>query len=1526
MNCRPTLLFLALYYLSIHSIQAQRPIRVLAESTVTSGNNLRSQGCPGAEAGTFRITSNAANQSNNTRYLCFGDRLNIVHNRNGNFSGDPNPSTTPGTAYVYYDCKPTREATSLATLIADPCINKKTPIIVNGLPVNQRNGLWIAKGTANGDIEFVNDGFLQTTYNNGNPVQFWFAPVTLDRFSGDTVFEKNASDISGPCIDVNIDSAFSVVYLNELRLTNITGNNGGPANYTGTFTVGGGLPQYDTASNYTIVSIVNNADANIIGRLTNGPAKNGKPMQFSAPSPGRYTITIEDINGCTITGSVTIEEDPGILRVLCANGSIGSEVCYTINVGRIPDLTAAQFTFSFNPQLLEYTGARNLNPSLGTTIDAVVVTNDVTQGYIKFFWFDFNLTPRDFTTEVKLIDICFRVKGPPGNNTVRVLENPGPNLPSLELSNLAGTKIPLTTASGSVFACTSLINPATNLDAFYAQCGQALFGQVFAGRGPFTIEYGLIGNASIRDKLNIPAASVNTLIFANLPQGQYELITTDADSNKVRDTFNFSAAVSDIAIDLSNFNNESCVGNDGRITAMVSNGSLPFRFSWSNGSVTPTINRLVAGKYIVTVTDAQGCFKLDSINILRERPRSAISIARLPVCNGITDGRLSPDFASIQGIGPFSFEWLGNGTQIGNSYTNLGDSLSRLVITDSKGCKDTASLRLTYQKRIALSPVVDNPTCFARSDGRLEVGRMFSDGSTLVNDTVYIFDPLGVRLPGILARPARLNAISAGSYRILIRDQSGCFLDTLLNLTQPLLLDTASVVTRPESCVPGSDAAITINMTGGTGPYRYTWADAPINSNTRTGLISGNYQVTVTDANNCSTNFNAGLSFNFVRTVVPVSIDTTPILCFGQGADLTARAGAGFTIVRYKWSNGDSTATSRNNLANRPAIVEVTDNKGCKGQDTVILSQPLALALLDSQIIEPLCPRDSSGRINFTARGGTGPYTYTLNGGTSQNFGVFTRLRSGNYSVTITDANRCPSLILNAILREPPAIVAVFDSAAFRGVRCAGTGDCTGQARILVSGGTDPQNNFRIIWSSNEQTLGLVSSTADSLCAGLQTVRILDGNNCSTTATFNIVSPTAIIRDPIRTIAQDIVCAGQRNGSINYLAFGGTSPYRYVWNDADTNNVRSGIAAGKYTVTVTDLNNCSFIDSLFISEPSVLALSLDSIKVRPITCPGSNDGHLGVKTTGGNIGAIRYTWTPNFPDTNFIRNIRPGIYSVIATDSKGCSDTLANLDIAEPTWLSLDLLTSFIPRCAGDTIGIFINNATGGNGASYSYSINNGNSIPITNRIPLKAGSYQLTLFDRKGCALDTTITVVDPPRFNVDFGPDRAIRLGDSLRITAVGNNPISMVNWGNTGEFDCLNADCSLIRVRPFKNTIFTATAIDQSGCRATDQVMVTVDTRRAIYIPNAFRPDQLSANQDFRLFSGSGVVKIHYGRMFNRWGDIISEIKDLGPDPAGVLIWDGRFKGVTAPSGVYVYLIDVEFTDGVRLVYKGDVTLIN
>ena len=1495
------------------------------EGILGTSSGFRSAPCVGTSAGTFKITPNALNKSKNIKYLCFGDRLNIVHNKADVLFQDPKPATIPGIGYVFYDCKPSVDGPSLSAVINDACINKKSPIIVNGSPVNQTEGMWLARGAANGDIEFNNDGYLQNAYNNGKPVQFWFAPITLDQFATNPFFEPNASNVSGACIAVNKDSAFSVVYLNALALTNVTAQNNGTNNYTGTFTITGGLPEFDPAANYTRISILNNKDANLIGRLTNGPATNGKPMTFSVPQPGTYDILIEDINGCSITERITIMEDPGLIKLGCMDGNIGQEVCYPISIGRIPDLTAAQFTVGFNPQALEYVGAKNLNPILQTTIDNVIVTNSLAQGFIKFFWVDFNLNSYDFTNESPLVELCFKIKGPPGPNTVRILPNPGPTLPRLELSDADGNSIPLTTATGSVFDCTMNINPSSNLDAYYSQCGQTLFGQVFGGTGPYSTIYKLIANPTVTDTVNFAQATAPMQIFSNLASGAYELIAKDATGSSVIDTFTISSAITDITIDFSNRDNISCKGKDGRILAIASGGTPVYRFEWSTNSVSDRITNLTPGTYTVKITDAQGCVKTDSVTLINEGVQAAYTIDRLPRCSGVNDGRVLANPSGA--FPPFLANWEGPGTQIGNSFTSVGELPVRLIINDARGCSDTtAYFTLMPQKRIDLSLTVDNPRCYGNTDGRLRIGRSFSDGSTMTGDQVTLSTPSGsVKTDNL--RPAIFNDLQADIFNVRVAESSGCFVDTVINLVQPNPLDTINVVVKPESCFPGKDGQISIPLIGGTGPYRYTWNDIPDDVSTRTGLTSGSYSVNITDANNCVANFDATnlLAFSFTLPTFPVTIDTTKILCFGGTATLTARPITQYSIKSYVWSTGDTLQTAKNVPGNIKTWVNVFDSVGCKGTDTIILSQPQRLSLIDSNIISNLCPGLDQGRINLLADGGTGPYTYTMNNGPTQNFGTYTRLVSGKYTITITDANQCPSLVVNTELIEPPKIVGVFDTTSFRGVKCAGTGDCTGQARLLVSGGTDPQNNFLISWASGEKSLGAVIAVADSLCAGNQSVRITDGNGCSTSLSFNISSPTAIIRDPIRTAVNDIICFGQSNGSVNYIAFGGTSPYKYLWNDSDTNSIRSGLSAGRYAILVTDLNNCSFLDSLVITEPPVLNVTLDSIKTRPITCPGSDDGQVGVKVAGGNAGAIVHTWTPNYPDTNFIRGVVPGVYAVIVSDSKGCKDTLNNITMAAPPDITANLAVNFMPRCAGDTANVFVTSVSGGNGASYSYSINNGGSIPIANSIPLKAGAYQLTIFDRKGCALDTTITVTDPTRFNVDFGPDKTIRLGDSLVITVVGNSPLSKVNWQDLGEVNCLNADCSLISVSPSRSTVFSGTAIDQSGCKATNEIAITVDQRRSVFIPNAFRPDQLSANQDFRFFSGSGVIAIREGRIFNRWGDLVSSVQNLGPDPGGVVIWDGRFKGSSAEPGVYVYMIDVEFSDGVRLIYKGDVTLI-
>lgn len=1516
------------FLFNLCTLYAQRPEPVHLEDNIKlNGSKFRSQGCPGTEAGTFKISRGGSNQSTNTRILCFGDSLHILHNRDANFSGDPKPLTTPGIGYVFYDCKPTIDGPNLQTVSNDPCLNKTSPIIINGIPVNQTQGMWLAKGNAIGDIGFLNDGYLQNTYNNGRPIQFWFAPITLDQWTTDNrpQFETDINGVPGPCIDVNVDSAFSVVYLNKIQINNITGRNGGTGNYTGTMTITGGLSEYDNSS-YPTVHIENLFDANKIGRLTNAPAIHGKPLTFTVPEPGRYQITVEDGTGCSHTERyiVTIAADSGLVKLNCMNASVGQTVCIPITIGKMKELAAAQFTFLFNPQVFEFVRAQNLNAGLNSDIPQTVFDDQKSSGIIKFLWFDLNLLPRDFTNESTLIEFCFNVKGPPSAYEFRMSSSPV----TMEFADIGGNPYPIGEGNGSILKCNSMVSPGSNLDAYFSQCGSTMFINIFGGTGPYTVKWEQQSNPANTVFHSFVADGIPDTLMFNQPPGRYYISVTDSTGFNIKDTITVVGGLANLGVNLSLRENTSCKNNDGRIIVGATGGTPTYRYQWSNGSVSDRLTQLSAGTYYLTVTDAQGCTKTDSTSLIQVNPNAAITIQRSPTCSGLNDGRLLPDFGQITGIPPFTIEWQGEGVQIGNAFAGLGSNPNRLIVTDFKGCSDTAFLTLTPTKKIEVLHVIDNPTCFGRTDGRLEIGRRFSDGSPMVNDTVFLLNPLGVPFTPNNARPARFNNIVSGVYAVHISDQSGCFLDTALTLTQPSLLDTASVVVKPESCSPGRDASITIQMKGGTAPYRYTWNDTPLNTDTRTGLSNGDYRVTISDANNCVANFNASnlLSFMFNLPSIPVSIDTTAILCNGLGATLTAKPAAGFKIVSYKWSNGDTSVSAKNVLANIPAWVEITDTMGCKGSDTVVLSQPSALSIVDSQLIDPTCPGDRFfGRISYTAGGGTGPYTYALAGGPSQNFGIFSNLKAGTYTLSITDANNCPSLNLTATLREPPRIVAAFDTSAFRPTRCATLGDCTGQARVLVSGGTDPNNNFLILWQSGEQTTNQVVSIADSLCAGNQTVQIIDGNGCSTTASFAITSPDSIARDAVRTAVQDITCFSQNNGSINYVAFGGTSPFTYMWNDNSTQNVRTNLVAGRYTVTVTDLNNCAFIDSVRITEPQELIVALDSLKTRPITCPGSNDGQLGLTTTGGNAGDLNFGWSAAFGDTNFVRNVVPGTYRVVVTDIKGCRDTLSNIVVVEPPPLSLIVNPTFNPVCAGDTVGIIITGVTGGNGASYSYSINNGNSIPIANRIGLKAGKYQLTLFDRKGCALDTSIQVIDPAKFVVDFGPDKTIRLGDSLRITAVSNNPISRIDWKNIDGLSCLSPDCSMISLHPNKNTVFQATAYDASGCSAFDMVSIAVDLKRNVFIPNAFRPDQLSANQEFKFFAGSGVIAVHSGRIFNRWGDLMSEVQNLGPDPGGVVIWDGRFKGTEVESGVYVYVIDVEFTDGARLIYKGDVTLL-
>ena len=122
-----------------------------------------------------------------------------------------------------------------------------------------------------------------------------------------------------------------------------------------------------------------------------------------------------------------------------------------------------------------------------------------------------------------------------------------------------------------------------------------------------------------------------------------------------------------------------------------------------------------------------------------------------------------------------------------------------------------------------------------------------------------------------------------------------------------------------------------------------------------------------------------------------------------------------------------------------------------------------------------------------------------------------------------------------------------------------------------------------------------------------------------------------------------------------------------------------------------------------------------------------------------------------------------------------------------------------------------------------------------------------------------------------------------------------------------------------------MYSLTATDLNGCRGSDEVLIRVNTTRKVYIPNIFTPNNDGINDHFEIFTGGGVAAIETVRIFNRWGDLVYEGRNLPPNPSGTQTWDGTFNGKRMAPGVFVYTVEVVFLDGRSLTFRGDINLV-
>lgn len=816
---------------------------------------------------------------------------------------------------------------------------------------------------------------------------------------------------------------------------------------------------------------------------------------------------------------------------------------------------------------------------------------------------------------------------------------------------------------------------------------------------------------------------------------------------------------------------DSCGGvGDGGVFISVAGGVLNYSYAWSNSAITEDISGVVANTYTVTVTDANLCTASNAF-VVGEVPSLQLSTNKVDVlCNGDATGSI--DLVVLGGTPTYTYAWSNGGSAqdisglVANSYT--------VTVTDGSACTATTSAVITQPSAaIGLSTSTTPVDCFGASTGaiNLTVTGGTPGYSYLWNTGFTGEDP---------------SALIAGTYTVTVTDANGCTKTANANVSQPSAPIGLSTSTTPVACFGANSGAINLTVSGGTPGYSYLWSTG-FTGEDPSALIAGTYTVTVTDANSCTAITSATVTQP--AAALGLSTSTTPVACFGGNTgsiDLTVTGGT--ATYSYNWSNGFS-GQDPSALTAGTYTVTVTDANSCTATTNATVTQPAAPLGLSTSTTPVACFGENTGSINLTVTGGTTNYSYNWsNGFTGQDPSA---LIAGTYTVTVTDANSCTATT-NASITQPSASIGL--SASSTPVACFG--GSTGAINLTVSGGTP---GYSYLWSN-----GFTGEDPSSLSAGTFTVTVTDANSCTAT-TSQTVSQNPIITATFFPV--NGTCNAS-NGSVTVFGGGGSPGYTYLWNTGSSSQVISGLAAGTYTVTITDVASCSRSFSVVIGNSGSPQSSL--VSSTPVSCFGGADGSLDISVTGGTPN-YSYSWN-NGASTQDISALAAGTYTVTVTDQNFCVNTNSFV-VTQPSQISLSAVSNSV-LCNGGSTGSIDLTVSGGTPA-YSYLWSNG----AINQDPtgLSAGTYTVTVTDGNNCTRSQSFVVSQPTPLAATTSTTQSgcsVSTG-SATVTPSGGTPNYSYLW-NTG------ATTQSINLIPAGT--YTVTVSDDNGCTIIRNATVT------------------------------------------------------------------------------------------------------
>ena len=1303
--------------------------------------------------------------------------------------------------------------------------------------------------------------------------------------------------------------------------------------HTSTYTIAPPPPVLDS-----LVSLAN-ASCNAGGTITVAPASGTAPFEFQLNSgawqanglfpnlpPGSHSIMLRDAAGCLHTSTYAIMPPPpaldSLLALLNATCDSGGEIRVTPVSGTAP------FAFQLNGGAWQTSGTfTNISPGSHR-----IMLRDA-GGCLHTSTYTIMPPPPALDSLLALLHaICnsggeIAVTPVSGTAPFAFQLNGGAWQTSGTFTNLPAGNYMVTLRDAAGCTDTDTYALSTSPPALDSLLSRKEAGCTLGGEIAVTA---ISGTAPFEFQLNNGPWQTSG-VFTDLPPGDHTVSLRDALG--CTHSSSYSIAPPPPALDsLISLDHAGC-DYGGTITVAAISGTAPFEFQLNNGpwQTSGAFTDLPPGDHTVSLRDAVGCTHSSSYSIAPPPPAldSLISLAQAGCDYG---GALT--VAAISGTAPFEFR-LDNGPwQTSGVFTDLPSGSHTVSLRDAAGCIHSR----TYSVATS-SPVLDALISLARA------GCNF--GGEIITAAVSGIAPFAFQLNNGPWQPSGVfTDLPSGDYTITLRDAAGCTHASTYVVDPPLPLLDSLVSLVGAGCTFGG--SILTAAVSGQAPFEFQIDSGAWQANGHfTDLLPGDYAVTLRDAAGCN-----HTSTYSVPPPPPLLDSLVSLVGAGCafGGSITTVAASGSAPFAFQLNNGAwQTDGVFTDLLPGDYSITLRDAAGCN--HTSNYSVPPPPPLLDALLALTGAGCAFGGSIATTAVSGSAPFEFQLNGGLWQTGGTFSDLPAGQYTVLLRDAAGCRDSSTYMIATPPPALDSL---AALVGAGCTFGGRITvaaisGQAPFAFQLNGGP-------WQAQGDFVDLP--------AGSYLLTLRDAAGCTHVSTYLVAAPPPAV-DSLVSIADASCTVG---GAITTVAAAGTAPFEFQLDNGpwQTSGAFTDLPPGSYAVTLRDAAGCTdthvyrvdgappALDSL-ISLVHASCISGGKIVVAAISGQGPFEFQL-------NDG----TWQ----STGTFANLPPGSYVVTLQDTAGCVHRSTYVVASPPP--ALDSLVSLQdPGCQDE--GSLIVAAVSGT-APFQFQLDGGLWQSDGSFTELPPGDHVVSLRDGAGCVHTSAYTLAsyEPLQLQLDslghvdcrhplgFLAVRATggsgqytyRLNDGSTPQSDGYfsglpaNPYAILvtdsagctaRLGNLEVYESIDTALTRETITLYEGAYFELpdgrrvgrsgqyafAAQTTEGCDSLHIIEVIV-LERHVYVPNVFRPNDDGENDFWSVFSDASLALVRRLAVYDRWGELVFEQRNIHPNQENNG-WDGQFRGRLVDSGVFIWVVELEFVDGWQRTMWGDVTVL-